>query len=62
MTFQHIHDAAEFLMFRERMERVIDRIARRHAAELRRTWGFESFRNRSAAQLARWARTKGQQQ
>ena len=41
---------------------IVARIGCRHAAELRRTWGFESFRNRSAAQLARWARTKGQQQ
>lgn len=53
VTFQHIHDAAEFLMFRARMERAIDRIASRHLAALRRTWQTQDFLNRSAAQKRR---------
>ena len=49
MTFSHIHDAATFLIFRDRMARVIDRIAHRHAAELRRTWKTKDFLTRSEA-------------
>lgn len=59
MTFEHVHDAAEFLMFRARMERVIDLIVRRHLAALRRTWKTQDFLNRSAAQKRRWAQQKG---
>ena len=62
MTFQHIHDAATFLLFQERMEHVIDRIAHRRAAELRRTWQTQDFINRSEAQRRRWATQKGQSQ
>jgi len=62
MTFQHIHDAATFLLFQERMEHVIDRIAHRHAAEVRRTWQTQDFINRSEAQRRRWATQKGQSQ
>lgn len=61
MTFSHIHDAATFLIFRDRMARVIDRIAHRHAAELRRTWKTKDFLTRSEAQRRRWAKQKGQQ-
>lgn len=67
MTFTHLHDAGEFIVFQDVMARHIDRIARlveaagrRHLAELRRTWQTPQHINRSAAQRARWAKTKEQ--
>lgn len=60
LTFTHLHDAAEMLVFRDRIARLVEAAGRRHLAELRRTWQTPQHINRSAAQRARWAKTKEQ--
>lgn len=62
MTFSHLHDAADFLVFRDKIARLVEADGRRHMAELRRTWQLPSFTNRSEAQRRRWANAKGTQQ
>lgn len=61
MTFSHLHDAADFLVFQDHIARLVEAAGRRHLAELRRTWQTPQHINRSAAQRARWAKTKEQQ-
>lgn len=45
MTFSHLHDAGEFIVFRDVMARHIDQIARRHWQELSRKIHFTARSN-----------------
>ena len=45
MTFTHLHDAGELIVFQDVMARHIDRIARRHWQELSRKINFTARSN-----------------
>lgn len=62
MTFDHIHDCAEWIVFRDLIARIVEAAGRRHLAELRRAWQTPQYLNRSAGQKRRWANVKGMQQ
>ena len=55
MTFNHIRDAAEFLLFQERMGKAIDHIARKHLQEMNRR---QHFKSRSDGQKRRQERER----
>ena len=55
MTFQHIHDAATFLLFQERMGKAIDHIARKHLQEMS---GRQHCQARSEGQRRRQERER----
>ncbi len=62
MTFLHLHDAAEFLVFRAAIDAVVTAAARRHLTEMGRNWKWPSHNNRSAGQKRRWEKAKGNAQ